>query len=509
MVDVTAATDDAREVTTQSSDEVPTASRSLVGTTIDGFAIDAVLGGGAFGTVYRGRQLGLDRPVALKVPTQEIAADPVMARRFAREARAAARITHPGVVSIYAVGELPDGRPYLAMELIEGEPLHAILADGPVATLRALKIVRQIATALADTHAADVVHRDLKPSNIVWRRDRHGDDRITLVDFGIAVCKPGTAEATRLTAGGLIGTPHYMSPEQAHGEVVDGRADLYALGCVLFELLTGVTPFEGSSFEVMLAHLGRTPPVPSERNPDVPERVDGVVAHLLAKRPDDRPQSADAVVALLDKAIGTLEGRIVVESSPPQVRAKRKTALTTRDKPLPKAPPLRPPTARTSRSSSRWVIGAVLGILGLSAGGFAAVRWTHGPAAAVAAASEDEPVDSPLAPVKDDGPGRRSLPASDGSFTANVLVPDPIAAGDPVGLHIEIWNKLGAALAASELVVTIEDPHGLAKGYTAHAHGHDAGHYGLTHRFAEAGRYVVRIFPPDSDSELELAVDVK
>jgi len=199
---------------------------SLVGTKIDGFAVEGVIGGGAFGTVYRGRQLGLDRVVAIKVPTYEIAADPVMAKRFAREAKAAARIDHPGVVSIYQVGELRDGRPYLAMQFVEGEPLDRAIKDGPLSVVRALGIARQIASALSETHVADVVHRDLKPTNIMWRRDRNGDDRITLVDFGIAVCKPSGAEASRLTANGLIGTPHYMSPEQAHGEVVDARADL-------------------------------------------------------------------------------------------------------------------------------------------------------------------------------------------------------------------------------------------------------------------------------------------
>ncbi|HSK01186.1 MAG TPA: serine/threonine-protein kinase, partial [Kofleriaceae bacterium] len=283
------------------------AAASLVGLVVDGFAVDDVLGSGSFGIVYCGRQLGLDRRVAVKIPTHEIAADPVMARRFAREARAASRITHPGVVAIYAVGELPDGRPYLAMQHVDGEPLDRILAEGPVPPARALRIARQIASALAETHAADVVHRDLKPTNIMWRRDRLGDDRIVLVDFGIAVCNPGTADATRLTAAGLIGTPHYMSPEQAHGDPVDARADLYALGCLVFELVTGETPFDGSGFEVLLAHLGRPPPAPSSRNPDVPEAIDRLVLALMAKKPDERPRAADAVVAAIDEALLELE----------------------------------------------------------------------------------------------------------------------------------------------------------------------------------------------------------
>ncbi len=279
---------------------------SLIGRSVGDFVIEAVLGGGSFGTVYRGRQLGLDRPVAIKVPSHEIAADPIQARRFAREARAAARVVHPGVVAIYGVGDLEDGRPYLAMQLIDGEPLDRILANGPVPVVRALRIARNIASALSETHAADVVHRDLKPSNVMWRVDRNGDDRITLVDFGIAVCRPGNADATRLTTGGLIGTPHYMSPEQAHGEHVDARADLYALGCVLFELVTGETPFDGSGFEVLLAHLNHPAPRASERNAQVDPAIDPLILRLLEKKPERRPASADAVVAMIDALLRQL-----------------------------------------------------------------------------------------------------------------------------------------------------------------------------------------------------------
>ena len=178
------------------------------------------------------------------------------------------------------------------MQFVEGEPLDTILADGPLPATRALRIVRAIASALSETHAAGVVHRDLKPSNIMWRRDRNGDDRITLVDFGIAVCKPGTADATRLTANGLIGTPHYMSPEQAHGEAVDARADLYALGCLLFELVTGAPPFEGSAFEVLLAHLGTARAAPSERDAERARGDRRLCAHAAreeARRSARRP----------------------------------------------------------------------------------------------------------------------------------------------------------------------------------------------------------------------------
>jgi hypothetical protein len=153
------------------------------------------------------------------------------------------------------------------------------------------------------------------------------------------------------------------------------------------------------------------------------------------------------------------------------------------------------------------VLGA-LAVVGLSATGVAAIELSHGSAAAVGASS-DEPTDTPSAPVVPGGRGRQQLTADDGAFTVRLLVPDPIVAGTRVGFHVQIWNKLGTPLAAPELVLTLEDPHGLAKGFSAHAHGHEAGHYGLATSFAEAGHYVVRIFPPDSDSVLELALDVK
>jgi Protein kinase domain len=298
-----------RDALTAASIAIPAAAdarTALLGLVVDGFAIDSVLGAGGCGTVYRGRQLGLDRPVAIKVPTFDVVDDPVLKKRFVREARAAARVRHPGVVTIYGVGELPDGRPFLAMELLDGVSLAEALDHGPLPVERALALARQIALALAETHAAGVVHRDLKPSNIIWRTDRGGEDHITIVDFGIAAGQQGSADATRLTSGGkVIGTPHYMAPEQAQGEHqdIDHRTDLYALGCVLFELITAEVPFDGSGFEVLLAHMARPAPLPSERLPGIPPDVDELVASLLRKRPEQRLGSAEEVVAKIDELL--------------------------------------------------------------------------------------------------------------------------------------------------------------------------------------------------------------
>ncbi len=482
------------------------AAASLVGLVVDGFAIEAVLGGGSFGTVYRGRQLGLERQVAVKIPTHEIAADPVMARRFAREARAASRVTHPGVVAIYAVGELPDGRPYLAMQHVEGEPLDRILAGGPVPPVRALRIARQIASALAETHAPDVVHRDLKPTNIMWHRDRLGDDRIVLVDFGIAVCKPGTADATRLTAGGLIGTPHYMSPEQAHGDQVDARADLYALGCLLFELVTGETPFDGSGFEVLLAHLGRPPPPPSSRTPELPEAVDRIALSLMAKKPDDRPQSADAVVTALDEALLELEAHSAPRTS---ARARRPPAPTR--PPTPKV--IRTPVtaARTAASAASTggaprgaapgyrvrdlAIGAVAALL-LTAAGFGAFQLAGGPARAGETA---EPATR-----------RRELPLlEDGDTRLRVWVPDPMRLR-PSGHRVffELRNKLGELLRSETVVVTIQDPNGKATGLIARPRQAEPDQFGFHHAYKLPGTYHVRIFPPETASAFDVPIEV-
>ena len=457
---------------------------SLIGRTVGDFAIEGVIGGGSFGTVYRGRQLGLDRPVAVKVPTYEIAADPIQAQRFAREARAAARIVHPGVVAIYAVGELDDGRPYLAMQLIDGVPLDRILADGPVPPLRALRIARHIASALSETHAADVVHRDLKPTNIMWRRDRNGDDRITLVDFGIAVCRPGNADATRLTSGGLIGTPHYMSPEQAHGEQVDARADLYALGCVLYELVTGDPPFEGSGFEVLLAHLGGHAPLASERNPLVPSVVDQLIRSLMEKQPADRPASADAVVALLDEAIAECE-------APRTARARTR----------------REPTVQGARPDGRWrrrLAVVTLGALALSAAGFAAVRMrAPGP-------DEAEPARTAQGRlVSSSGEALRVIPSDDGELIIRTTVPEVIHANAPIQAHLEIKTKLGGEFDAKQVVVTIEDPHHRATALTAAMHGDKVGHFAFRHTFTEPGPYVIRVFPSESETVSTTELDVE
>jgi serine/threonine protein kinase len=476
------------------------AAASLIGTKVDGFLIEGVIGGGSFGTVYRAKQTGLDRTVALKIPTMEIAADPISAKRFAREARAAARIEHPGIVAIYAVGELADSRPYLAMQMLDGVPLDSILEAGPVPLVRALRLVRQIASALSETHAADVVHRDLKPTNIMWRKDRAGDDRITIVDFGIAVCKPGNADATRLTAGGLIGTPHYMSPEQAHGDAVDARADLYALGCLLFELITGTTPFDGSGFEVLLAHLGKPAPRPSDRDPNIPEIVDRLVAKLMAKKPAERVQTADAAIELIDEAIETLEHQLPQPSpgTPKPTRAKRRenrTASTRKelraaaqayDDELREAPPHPSPV--------RWM---ALGAAGALAVAFAAFMLLRSGGTSASSIDDTEPTQ-----VK-----RTAILQDRGDLRLRVYVPDPFAAGRG-RLHLEIRNKLGAPVTAETIIITVENPDGRALAVTARPRQDNPEQFTFAFDFKTPGTYHLRVFPPEDATGSTTTFDV-
>jgi hypothetical protein len=339
----------------------------------------------------------------------------------------------------------------------------------------------------------------------MWRRDRNGDDRITIVDFGIAVCKPGNADATRLTAGGLIGTPHYMSPEQAHGEQVDARADLYALGCLLYELVTGAPPFEGSGFEVLLAHLGRPAPLPSAKNPNVPEVVDRLCAALMRKRPDDRPQHADEVVALVDDALHELAGENSAAVAPAKQRRSkpRRTLATLRD--LPDG--LEPPRQRARRRLAL-ALGALVALIG--GAGFAVYSLREHPAATAEPADDNAEL-----PTGDHDPRvgrRRTLSKDNGEMIVQAMLPDPLIAGHEIGSRLDIKNKLGQPIVADEIVLTIADATGAAKGLTARpSRRPDApkGRYYFRYTFPTKGRYTLRVFPPSIDSSFEIPIDVQ
>ena len=271
----------------------------LAGRTLGDYSLVRRVGGGGMGHVYLARQAGLNRDVALKVLRDDLAADPVARERFRAEAEAAARLAHPNIVQVFSAGEA-DGFRFIAFEFVEGRTLRrAIEADGPPPPEAALVILRQVAAALARAAAAGVVHRDIKPDNILLTPA--GVAKVA--DFGLSRLNAEGEKALDLTQSGMtLGTPLYMSPEQVRGERVDHRSDLYSLGVTAYHLLTGRPPFEGATaFEVASRHVGT--PVPSLRaaRPEVPATLAAAVTRLLAKRPEERYQTAAELLADLDR----------------------------------------------------------------------------------------------------------------------------------------------------------------------------------------------------------------
>ena len=295
----------------------------FVGRQIDQYLIQRHIDRGGMADVYLALDITLQRQVALKVLQAELSRDKGAVARFQREAETVARLNHPNIVQIYNIGRLPGGQPYLAMQYVEGGSLHQHLTwlseqGEPISVRRALGIARQIAGALDTAHRAGVVHRDLKPGNILMR-----DDKTPVVtDLGIAAVKTA---ATRLTrTGGMLGTPHYMSPEQARGQPVDGRADIYALGIILYEMLAGKVPFDADSpLAVLHQHLSEPPPPLYRIRPDLVDITYRTVETCLQKDPADRFQTATQLMAALDHALEVEKGGIGTTPYPPLLRSRR------------------------------------------------------------------------------------------------------------------------------------------------------------------------------------------
>ncbi|MGW2745107.1 protein kinase domain-containing protein [Streptomyces sp. NPDC001450] len=289
------------------------------------------LGQGGMGTVHRGVDRQLRRTVAVKLLSSELAHDPQSRARFRREAHAVAALNHPAVATIHDVGEEPhpDGpRPYLVMEYVQGATLAEVLDGGPLPVAEAINTACAILDALRHSHERGIVHRDIKPSNIMLT----GPDTVKVLDFGIA--KAFTEAATRITgSGAAIGTPAYLSPEQISGAEIDHRADLYAMGCLLHELLTGRTPFRGDSpFAVMHQHLYAEPEQVSRFQPQVPPTVEAVILRALRKDPAERFAHAGQMRAALADALTQASMPTVQATTPgpPATGSGGRTAL--RDK---------------------------------------------------------------------------------------------------------------------------------------------------------------------------------
>ena len=404
---------------------------AMVGHEIAGrFRIVAKLGEGGMGAVFRAEQISLKRIVALKLLQPSLASSAQLIRRFNAEAQAVAQLNHPNTVGIYDFGEHA-GMLFIAMELIEGSSLRDVIhREAPLSPARALNIAGQIAASLADAHAHGIIHRDLKPDNVMLQQRGKARDVARVLDFGIAKLR-NEARGNMTQAGDILGTPQYIAPEQAKGEAIDGRTDIYALGCMLYEMLTARLPFEGDSVMALLAaHVSQPVVPPSQRRPELalPPALDALVVWAMQKEPAARPATMEQLgeeMARVLMTVPTDPGHTAaqsVSSAPwPAVTPASPTPApmtpSTAGMVLPPAPPLTPPPPVAARSH-RGAIAAVLAVFAAGAIGTGIYFATRSPSSS--------PSPSPIL-----GPGPIRTPDPD-------LVPAPAPAPAPVPAPVPV-----------------------------------------------------------------------
>ena len=276
----------------------------MVGQVVENrYVIEGTLGVGGMGIVYRARHVKVGREVAIKVLHDHLVADPLMVERFEREAALVAKLDHKNVVNVIDVGETAAKQKLMVLELARGEPLSELIArDGALAGPRVVSIIRQLLQGLEHAHAVGLVHRDLKPENVMVERDHNGVETPKIVDFGIAFLRDDRHAERRLTAAGIVlGTPEFMAPEQAQGREIDARCDLFALGVIMYVMLSGRLPFDGTGVEVAIANISKSPPPIASRSGIVVEPVlEAFARRLMARRLDARMPSARTALRLLD-----------------------------------------------------------------------------------------------------------------------------------------------------------------------------------------------------------------
>ncbi|MEZ4250599.1 MAG: protein kinase [Polyangiales bacterium] len=295
-----------------------------IGKTLAGrYLVEQAIGEGGMATVYRARHTLVDRPVAVKILSSRLVNDPALRERFRREAKNAAALAHPNIIEIYDYGETEEGAVFLVMELLSGTSLQSHVDRGPMDPGRVASLGLQILQGLARAHDFDVIHRDLKPENIFVSQAGHGRELVKLLDFGIA---RSTHDSRLTNAGEIFGTPQYMAPERITSIDAGPAADLYAVGCILFEMLTGRLPFESQELTgYFIKHMQEPPPKPSELAPQCPRRLEELILKLLAKKPEDRPVDAHAVIKEL-QALAPKTGSV---PAPPMPTPSRPIAAPT------------------------------------------------------------------------------------------------------------------------------------------------------------------------------------
>jgi len=286
----------------------------LIGSVLNGrYRIDGKLGEGGFGAVYRGVQLNMNREVALKVLHPDLKSDSNVVARFMREAQASCGLRDAHTITTFDFDKTPDGTLYIAMELLKGQSIHAATRGGPLEWSRVVRILEQMCSSLGEAHGQGIVHRDIKPENIYLERRGADTDFVKVLDFGIAKIMKGdssTGGNAQLTAmGQTLGTLEYMSPEQLMGQQLDGRSDIYAMGVLAYEMLTGQLPFPHARAPGLLitAQLRETPPPPSQVKPQagIPPQVDRLIMKMLGKKKEERHADVHALRADCQALVGT------------------------------------------------------------------------------------------------------------------------------------------------------------------------------------------------------------
>jgi serine/threonine-protein kinase len=380
------------------------------------YRVERRIGEGGMGTVYEARHVHLQKSFAIKVLLDTIASKGNAVERLRQEAMAAAKIDHENIVDVVNFDRTEGGAVYIVMELLKGESLAECIGRGPIELYRALPITYQIARALQAAHEHGIVHRDLKPEN-VFLTEKGGRTLVKVLDFGISKIRVADAEQVRMTrTGQLVGTPLYMSPEQARGETdVDRRVDVYALGVILYEMITGAPPFEGRNyFELLWKHGNEPPPSMRERNPNVyfPDELEAVVARALAKQRDDRFATMEELERALVEAVPDVAPLGSLPSLPPE-RPSSPTASRTASRPsapVPlearKAAPAEPSAAHPPATTTAelplptnkrgpMIALALVALAALGTGGYALSIGPEPTPAAERPASEPPPREAP------------------------------------------------------------------------------------------------------------------
>jgi len=444
----------------------PPSNDPYIGCTIDGrYKVEAVLGEGGMGVVYRCRHKIIDKKVAMKVLRADMARDNEVTERFLNEARAASAIGNQHIIDISDFGQLPDGSTYFVMEYLEGIPLTDVIDDDkPIPIQRMLHIARQLAEGLSAAHQADIVHRDLKPDNIYLITRGGEKDFVKVLDFGIAKVSTGEGKLTR--AGAVFGTPHYMSPEQAAGAPIDHRGDIYSFGVILYELSSGRVPFDADNFMGILTQHMYKAPVPIRalvpQPQGVPPGLEAIVLKCLSKRPEQRYQSMDEVIAELDKMRAGL-----VPDAVPEMMARSGGFNVPADyfKKGAAMPAPVPATPAGTRGRGRWplyagiagVVAAVAIVVGIFA---SSTESTASEPSAVAAKPEAPPEASQHSTVPD--------PVASGTQASPAEKQVPLAV-DPLDAHVFNGDK---DLGTSPVLVKIPEGQSVSldvrrKGYKA------------------------------------------